>query len=780
MTITNTFRWNGKLGSDWVAEVPNPPGLNKTNWDNISDPSADPRYPSGAGDLAVIDLGGAIDITASHPGSAEEVQIVNGSTVTFSSGHFGAGNDSQGGMLIDEDAELIIASSGTMANSGSLDIIGLTGNGSLEVQADAGFDDLGMIVGADADAHGEVTVDAAFGFLVAQSAPGTTDGVLVVGEDGDGTVDVSDTSAFYSSTAILGENDGSTGEVDLNNAIWAGSNLTIGPAGNGVANIGSGSEVVFTNVLVGPNGLLNVTGAAATPGTVLAPILTLAFGTIDVTGGGEVQVGAAAGSIGAVSIAGTSLTALGAIEGNVVVGDGGVVQATGSAPGALLIDGNVHGTGTIEPLMTLEVNGGIDAGVDIAFSPSIGAQVGDLVLDVPGANLGTIVGFGGGNTIDVEGSLFTDAVFTQGTSGAAGTLTLSGAGFTPLSMAVEGSYASDSFVATPGTTDTIVTLCFVAGTRIAAPHGEVPVEQLAVGDKVLTVSGAERSIVWIGAGRVLATRGRRNAATPVIVRKGALADNVPHRDLRVTKGHSLFIDGVLIPVEELINHRSILWDDRAQEVSIYHVELEAHDVLIADGAPAESYRDDGNRWLFRNANAGWHLPPQAPCVPVLSDGAVVDAVWQRLLERAGPRPGVPLTDDPDLHLLVDGKRVDAVSPDGLLRVFRFAGKPKSMRILSRGTMPQELGLARDPRLLGVALRQIQVTQAARMRVADADDARLTDGFHEFEPDNGFRWTDGDAAIPPELFAGLGGPLEVALRLGATTRYVHDAVTRQVA
>ena len=76
--------------------------------------------------------------------------------------------------------------------------------------------------------------------------------------------------------------------------------------------------------------------------------------------------------------------------------------------------------------MTLEVNGGIDSGVDIDFSPSVGAQVGDLMLDVPAANLGTIVGFGVGNTIDVEGSLYTDAVFTQGTSGAAGTLTLSG------------------------------------------------------------------------------------------------------------------------------------------------------------------------------------------------------------------------------------------------------------------------------------------------------------------------------------------------------------------
>ena len=93
-------------------------------------------------------------------------------------------------------------------------------------------------------------------------------------------------------------------------------------------------------------------------------------------------------------------------------------------------------------------------------------------------------------------------------------------------------------------------------------------QDLAVGDLVTTHRGAARRIVWIGTGTVLATRGRRNAATPVIVRKGALADNVPHRDLRVTKGHSLYLDGVLIPVEFLVNHRSIVWDDRAQEVEL--------------------------------------------------------------------------------------------------------------------------------------------------------------------------------------------------------------------
>ena len=117
-------------------------------------------------------------------------------------------------------------------------------------------------------------------------------------------------------------------------------------------------------------------------------------------------------------------------------------------------------------------------------------------------------------------------------------------------------------------------LCFVRGTQIGKVDGEVSVELLSVGDFVLTSSGAARRIVWIGHGRVLATRGARSAATPVIVRKGALANNVPYRDLHVTKAHALCIDGVLIPAEYLVNHRSIVWDDHAQEVALYHIELE--------------------------------------------------------------------------------------------------------------------------------------------------------------------------------------------------------------
>jgi hypothetical protein len=316
-------------------------------------------------------------------------------------------------------------------------------------------------------------------------------------------------------------------------------------------------------------------------------------------------------------------------------------------------------------------------------------------------------------------------------------------------------------------------LCFLSGTMIATPSSEAPVERLAVGDMVCTLGGQKRPIAWIGTGRVLATRGRRNAATPIIVRKGALADNMPHRDLRVTKGHSLYLDGVLIPVEFLVNHRSILWDDRAQEVSIHHIELDTHDVLLANGAPAESYRDDGNRWLFQSANPGWTLAPQEPCAPILTGGSIVDDIWRRLLDRAGPRPGTPLTDEPDLHLLVDSKRIDPLERTAGRCAFRLPPRPHAVRVRSRSAVPQELGTARDDRCLGVSLRRIVLAQAKRQKSLGADAATLADGWHKYEAADALRWTDGDAALPASLFAGVTTASMLILHTGPTTQYIDD-------
>ena len=313
-------------------------------------------------------------------------------------------------------------------------------------------------------------------------------------------------------------------------------------------------------------------------------------------------------------------------------------------------------------------------------------------------------------------------------------------------------------------------LCSLRGSRIATPTGEVPVERLEAGDVILTFRGEARNVVWIGTGQVIATPGRRNAATPVIVRKGALAENVPNHDLHITKAHGLYFDGALIPAEFLVNHRSILWDDKTQVVTLYHVELGTHDILIANGAPAETYRDDGNRWLFQNVNTGWHLPRQPSCVPVVTGGPFVDAVWAHLLDRSGPRPGFQLTDDPDLHLMINGRRVDAATKRDKQYMFRLPPGLNSISIRSREAVPAELGLARDSRSLGVAVKRIQISQGARLVLIEASNDLLVNGFHDYELDAQLRWTTGDAELPASLTPAFSGEAELVLQLGGTTCY----------
>lgn len=470
-------------------------------------------------------------------------------------------------------------------------------------------------------------------------------------------------------------------------------------------------------------------------------------------------------------------------------------------------DGATSSAAASSTLDTIHVNPTVTAGASatypenataITLDPTLSVTDPDSGGNLTGATVSITSGFLSGDTL----SFTSQNGITGSYNGATGVLTLTGtasiATYQTALQSVGYSFAGDptnggvdngrsvSWAVTDGAgtstpvTSSLTTLCFCPGTLIMTPRGEVPVEHLSTGDEVLTASGARRPITWVGQGRVLATRGRRSAATPVIVRKNALGPNVPSRDLRVTRSHALFLDDVLVPVEFLINHRSILWDDHAQEVRLYHIELASHDVLLANGAPAESYRDDGNRWLFGNANAGWGLAPQAPCAPVLTGGAVVDAIWQRLLERAGPLPQAPLTDDPDLHLLVQGQCLDPITRHDDMYVFRLPASPGPIRLCSRAAAPQELGTNRDPRMLGVAVQRMVLAQGGRQRTIAADAASLDDGYHAFEPETGIRWTTGDAAVPPALFAGINSPWMLMLYLGGRTQYRDDGLSIRVA
>ncbi len=626
-----------------------------------------------------------------------------------------------------------LAHGGSITNVASGVIYGKDHSGVYAITAAATVLNAGTITGAGTSGTGGVAFKA--GGYVSNAATGTITsvnktGVYIIG--GAGTVTNAGTIAGSGGTKAVSLAAGFT------NLIVADPGAVFGGTVNGGNPIGA----PFVSTLEFASG--------ASGGT-LSGLDSHYFNFTQIT----IDAGAAWTLTGANTIAaGVTLTELT----GATVTDAGTLANYGSIvlDPSTLDAGGLIGTGsaTIAAGSTLEVQNTIAGGETIRFAGSGGY----LHLDSPAMIAGSVTNFDTGETIDLKG------INPASLSYSGGVLNFTGGSFA-LALTNPG-----TVTAAASGDGAAISVCFLAGTRILTPSGERPVQQLAIGDMVTTHRGEVRRIEWIGTGKALATRGRRHAATPVIVCKGALADNVPCRDLRVTKGHSLYIDDVLIPVEFLVNHRSILWDDRAQEVTLYHIELATHDVLVAEGAPAESYRDDGNRWLFQNTNAGWALPAQEPCAPVLTGGPIVDAIWRRLLDRSGPRPGFVLTGDPDLHLVVDGVRMDAAERDGVAHTFHLPTCPTTLRIVSRAGAPAELGLMRDPRVLGVALRRITLRSGTRFRYIEPDDALLADGFHTFEPANGLRWTDGDAELPVALFDGFDGPLELNLHVGSTTQY----------
>ena len=585
-------------------------------------------------------------------------------------------------------------------------------------------------------------------------------GAVQLGNGGAITGNVVDNSAFvFASTG--------TNSVTLTGTISGGGGVT--QAGSGVTYLSA------TNTYLGATtinaGFIVEVGPDA-----------IGTGALTIGSAGELYLNGNVQTVGDVSGSGTISLGNGTLTAGTAdnAGFGGVI----SGPGALV----KQGSGTLMLTGTNVITGGatVQAGtLEIGSSGAIGTgtidfntPVASLRIDGSTTPTNIISRFVSGDTIDLHGIAYSAGDFTNynTATGELDVVNASSSTVASLFFSPGGAPTGNPFSVAQesGSTGIVVTddiPCFLRGTRIRTPGGEVLVETLSVGDRITTLSGAALPITWIGTGRVLVTRGQRSAATPIVLRKGALADNVPYYDLRITKGHALFLDDVLIPAEFLVNHRSIIWDDHAREVEFYHIELAAHGVLLANGAPAETYRDDGNRWLFRNANSGWDQPPKPPCAPVLTGGAPVDAVWRRLLDRAGPRPGLPMTDDPDLHLLVDGQRCDAARHADGWFTFDLPRPPREVRILSRAGSPAELGLARDPRVLGVALRQVRARCGKRFTVLNADDDALKDGFHAYEPECAWRWSDGDAGLPAVLWAEFSGPLELLLQIGGTTRYV---------
>ena len=145
--------------------------------------------------------------------------------------------------------------------------------------------------------------------------------------------------------------------------------------------------------------------------------------------------------------------------------------------------------------------------------------------------------------------------------------------------------------------------CFCAGTLIATPLGETPVQDLRIGDQILTACGRPVPVKWIGRQTVSTRFGPAERSMPVRIAAGALGHHLPHTDLTVTADHAMLVGGVLCHAGALVNGTTITrvpLAEMGEHYTVYHIETEAHEIILANGAPAETFIDNVSRRVFDN------------------------------------------------------------------------------------------------------------------------------------------------------------------------------------
>jgi hypothetical protein len=256
---------------------------------------------------------------------------------------------------------------------------------------------------------------------------------------------------------------------------------------------------------------------------------------------------------------------------------------------------------------------------------------------------------------------------------------------------------------------------------------------------------------------------------PVRVRAGAFGDRRPDRDLLLSPDHAVFTGGVLIPVRYLVNGATVI-QERVDGLTYWHVELDRHDVILAEGLACESYLDTGNRGAFINGGPVVQASPDFArgvwaahsCAPLVLDGPLLAAAKRDLLARA-PGLGHAMTNDPGLSVVAGGRTL-AAETDGRqwrVRLPRVAG---NVRLVSRVWTPAHMRPDEDDtRTLGVAISRLWLDR----REVSLESPGLAAGWHAPEP--GWRWTSGDGLLA------LADVRELAFVVAITGSYWRDGI-----
>lgn len=519
----------------------------------------------------------------------------------------------------------VTVAGGTLVSTGRL-VIGDKGTGDLAFNTGGTGSANGVAVGLSSGGFGTLTVSG---------ARLSSTGLVDVGVDGLGVVRVVSggtlTSGNGSGTgARFGASNIGLGLIDGANALWTiDGGLVVGDQGIGTLNITNGA-VVNTGIFAislgngsGGSGDVTVSGGDA---RLVGGALKIAnaigedsFGTLTIETGGTVQVlSATIGTGGVLNMQGGLLdpptvtigvggliTGFGTVDATNLFNEGGIV----ASGGLLEFFGNISGTGTlaVENDGSLQVDGFL-SGSAINFGNGFGQS---LFVQTPGSSFDTAlnslftgdrIGFNFGVGVSIVGAELAGSILT---------LLRSDSQTYQLSDVAFDDGTADGFIFSESNgLSTMEIGCFVQGTRIETAQGMVAVEDLAEGDLIPTVLGERLApIVWLGRRHVdCARHPHPEKVWPVVVEAHAFGRGLPRRDLWLSPDHAVYVNECLVPVHRLINGTSIR-QVPVPEVIYFHVQLPWHDVVRSEGLPTESFLDTGDRSNFENGGGPIRLHP---------------------------------------------------------------------------------------------------------------------------------------------------------------------------
>ena len=558
---------------------------------------------------AVADLEDAVTVGDAGNGL---VIVQQGASASFDSIVIGNSNGGIGELDVDDATA---ASNDITVGSSGGGTLKLTDSATLNTNADATVGEYvsGNVETATVDSQSIWAING--GLTIGDSGIATTtiEGEGQIGVTGD--VVLGGQTAASGTLTVTGQNDGAASNLAY------GATLTVGEKGDGSLNIDAGAYVspgkvgsgqIDIAADAGSKGMVTVDGAGSLlSGTDLwvggAQSGPSGTGAISLSNGGEVSVS------NSTVWGGSSIEGAGTVNG--AVKDDGSVTASG---GALEITGAVGGTGVlaIDAGASLQLDGAVAGGVTVDFDPAVSETlvVNDLTANAggPPQNFNaTIENFQAGDVIAFAASGLGGApAITDATPGAfdsgdnTTSVVLADGGDAIATLLFEGDYSGSTFTVTPSGDDFALTEppCYCAGTHVLTDKGEITVENLAIGDVVITARGERRPIVWLGHRKVdIAKYYSPESVRPIRVKAGALGDKVPSRDLRLSPDHALFIDGLLIQAGALVNGTSIVRETTVpREFVYYHIELEEHSLILAENTPTETFVDNVHRLGFDN------------------------------------------------------------------------------------------------------------------------------------------------------------------------------------